>query len=91
MRREPCGDTKTVETPSAIAPSGWETQLVKGPSQPEDLAPLPGTDYLVVSGLSAHLAKGSGSGHLYLKSVTTDELTEIWPKQEHALSWDQNL
>lgn len=84
--------TTTAASPTDNGHQAWSERLVDGPSKPEDLIALPGTDFLVVSGMSADPGKeGGGAGHLYLMDKTSEELTEIWPERDHSIELDEEL
>lgn len=70
----------------------WTERLVDAPSKPEDLIALPGTDSLIISGMSADPGMdGGAAGHLYLMDKNTEELTEIWPDRKHATELNEEL
>lgn len=70
----------------------WTERLVDAPSKPEDLIVLPGTDSLIISGMSADPGKdGGAAGHLYLMDKNTEELTEIWPDRKHATELNEDF
>ena len=85
-------DGTTSASPTDSVAEGWNERLVDAPSKPEDLIELPGTESLIVSGMSADPGNDAGgSGHLYLMGKSTFELTEIWPERKHAVELDKKL
>lgn len=54
-----------------------EAEFIRGPSNPEDLARCPGTDWIVTSGHSAHMP--DPQGHLYLVHARTRQWEELFP------------
>jgi hypothetical protein len=91
------GQTDSVDEGTAATGStgneqqAWTERLVDAPSKPEDLIALPGTDSLIISGMSADPGKDGGAGHLYLMDKNTEELTEIWPERKHATELNEEL
>lgn len=54
-------------------------EFLRGPSNPEDLARVPGTDWIVTSGHSAFMP--DPQGHIYLVNVRTREWRDLLPSQ----------
>jgi hypothetical protein len=54
-----------------------EAEFIRGPSNPEDMARCPGTDWIVTSGHSGFMP--DPQGHLYLVHATTRQWEELFP------------
>jgi hypothetical protein len=67
----------------------YRLTFAPAPPSPEDIAVVPGTGQVVVSGLAADpLAEGS-VGHLYAMDTRTRKVTEIWPDRNPRSAWDE--
>lgn len=76
--------------PTGGGKAGYRLDLVVAPPSPEDIASVPGTGQVVVSGLAADpLAEGS-VGHLYAMDVRDRRVTEIWPDRNPRNAWDKS-
>jgi len=60
--------------------------FIRGPSNPEDLARVPGTDWVITSGHSAFMP--DPQGHLYLINISQRSWEELFPANvDFALDW----
>lgn len=69
----------------------YRLSFADGPTSPEDLVAIPGTDTVVASGLAPDPLAEDAVGHLYTIDVTTRAVTEIWPDRPVETAWDREL
>lgn len=78
-------------TADATEATQWEERLVEGPTNPEDLVAVPGTEVMLVSSMPDDLADASSTGHLRLMDPQTEEVTEIWPDRDFEEAQDEGV
>lgn len=73
------------------SPRGAGISYAQGPAGPEDIAALPGSDNVVISGMvnpTADAPASPATGHLYLKNSRSGKLTEVWPQRPWTAQLD---
>lgn len=77
--------TAATETEDGCAPA-QDMTFVCGPANAEDLLWIPGTPWIVASGMSGE----AGAGHLYLLDPRTREFQELYPAATPRHAWDRD-
>lgn len=72
-------------TASTAASEGPELSFIEGVSAPEDLLALPGTDWVVTSGM----AHGDSAGALGVVESATGRVEELWPASGTLVAPDE--
>lgn len=75
--------------PPQATPPHALTGFLTGPTSPEDIVEVPGSDTAIVSGMSADPLSTDSVGHLYAVDTGTRAVTEIWPERSWSVDWDR--